>query len=189
MKTASSTRPTFLFVAILAAAIISAASAPSEADRDRAARPPNSPNVLPDRHPPRLPDRQPHGQPHNRVGDVAPMDSHFSAYKLDRLVIVTARGNNRSGGFTTRLEAGKPDANPPEVYFRNIPPPRGTLAPQAVTPFDIAAYFTPVGDPEQIKVITAGRPATVEVKPIEEMPRSTDLGDSPDSPSPSTPRR
>jgi hypothetical protein len=116
------------------------------------------------------------------------MDTHLSAYQLDRLIIVAARGNNRSGGYTIRLESGKPDAEPPEVHLRNVPPPRGAAAPQAITPFDVAAYFTPAGEAEQITVFIAGRPTKVDVKPIEEMKRSPEFGEPAAPSTPPAPR-
>jgi hypothetical protein len=168
MRAPSSTRSIFLVAAIALAAAVTAATAPPLPGRERPPAPapqPASPSTDPTSR----------GQP----PDVAPLDSHLSAYRLDRLIVVAARGSNRTGGFTTRLESGRPDADPPEVHLRNIPPPRGTAATQAITPFDLAAYFTPAA-PEvtQITIITAGRPITVEVKPIEEMKRSQQFSEN-----------
>lgn len=101
--------------------------------------------------------------------DVAPYELDVAAYRLDQIVIVVARGKNRTPGYTTRLETGKPDADPPEVVLRNIPPEPGQALPQVIRPFDVTGYFEPGADSEAITLTVAGKGTQVEVVPIREI--------------------
>lgn len=150
MHTSKLARPTLLVLAT--AAITAAAAAAWQPGRDRSP----VPGIDPGRTLPR---------------DVAPYEHHLHAYRIDRTTIVlVARGANRTGGYSTHLEwASAPDAKPPEVHLRNVPPGPGTAAPQAITPFDATAHFQADRSVDKVTVIVAGRPEQVQVKPIKEV--------------------
>lgn len=120
--------------------------------------------------------------------DVAPYELEVAAYRLDGLVIVVAKGKNRSSGYTTRLELGKPDAEPPEVVLRNIPPAPGDAVAQMIRPFDVTGYFEPGGDTEAVSIRVAGKTMQVQVKPIREIPKGKGEGAQGPRQEPSPPR-
>ncbi|MGQ0627085.1 MAG: hypothetical protein ACT4PL_03175 [Phycisphaerales bacterium] len=103
--------------------------------------------------------------------EVAPFALDIDAYQQGDTIVLTARGSNRSGGFTTTLERVKHRGRT-VVALRNIGPAHHHFATQALCAFELAGTLSARGCVETISVYVAGHERCIQVRQLNSIPRA-----------------
>jgi hypothetical protein len=110
-------------------------------------------------------DRRDHGHRDECI-EVIPQCLELTAFQAGDTVLLFAKGENRSGGFTTRLEReGRGD----RLKLINTSP-RGRFVTQRLTPFQLSGSFQVRGCLTEITVCVAGQNRCVKVCQVQSIP-------------------